>query len=215
MRPIPTPKHPALGRYSCLTTLVAVCVSCAAATATPPPAHVQLDDELSLFRLAVETVRIQENRLLRVDPWPLVADPTVTQVGELRRALASSATVAARTNVLKELGVEVTDDATRGKCPGVLVPPATSDGAEDNKAACPRERVALAAFGLPRRGGAFLPSSRVNERDAGAARGEWAIRALVTRLGPGGASTTVYDLVVRQEDGKWRLARTVALMFID
>jgi hypothetical protein len=80
---------------------------------------------------------------------------------------------------------------------------------------CPKERFAVAAIGLPRRGGAYMPSTGVNERVIGAGRGEWAIRVLLTRLGPSGAATTIYDFVVRQEQEKWILVKTVPLMFID
>lgn len=145
---------------------------------------------------------------LRVDPRP-VRDEAVGPDEELiMRAmtpgLADSAfqVVAARKGVLRKLGVADTADATRGKCPGLMTPVSP---AQPNPALtlCPKNRLALAVVGVPR---------RISTDDTS----EWVIRLSLTNFYPGaGAMTSIDDYVFMPSATGWRFVKKVNVILIE
>jgi hypothetical protein len=145
-----------------------------------------------------------------------MADVGVIEVSSRTRATVSESEIAVRRRVLGRLGIETTDDPTRGKCPGALIPPAPPNEPERSKRVlCPNRPQAVAAVALERRGGAYLEVAGIDERAISAEFEAWSTRVLLTRLTPDGASTTVFDFVARRHDGRWTLVKRVPLMVID
>jgi hypothetical protein len=99
----------------------------------------------------------------------------------------------------------------RNRCPGALVFPSSTEPAPH--ARCPRERVYVAAIGLPRAGTARLAPGEVYDYSARAAtEGLWAVRVVATIVGPSGSSLTYYDYVVRRDDPGWTFIKSVPLL---
>jgi hypothetical protein len=131
------------------------------------------------------------------------------------RAPVSAKQLAARRAVLNDLGIpETSDDGDYGDCPGVMVPPPPPPGIDHKKTGCPKFRSFVANIGLPRAGGAYLPSpGAIDEREIGKTKGYVAVRALITFRGPEGFSKTAYDFVMVRDANRWKLVKKVALFF--
>ena len=171
--------------------------------------------DTALYSLVARAVVAEARIPVRIDPRPLSADPEVDGAADRTRAKVSAAVVAELERVLRGLGIEPTDDATRGECPGALVPHEPNDPRRDKRILCPAKPIALAAIGLPRRGGAFMPGTPTDERAIGEQLGDWAVRVVLTALDQQGAATTVYDFVFRKEVQGWKLVKKVPLLFIE
>ncbi|MBA3645730.1 MAG: hypothetical protein H0W63_06075 [Gemmatimonadaceae bacterium] len=88
-------------------------------------------------------------------------------------------------------------------------------GQSDAKANCPDRSFYVSAIGLARAGGAYLPGSAIDERDAGLKVGQVVIRVLLTHLSPQGATMTAYDYVFKRHSGGWKFVKRVALYVRD
>jgi hypothetical protein len=69
----------------------------------------------------------------------------------------------------------------------------------------------VAAVGLARPGGAYYPYGS-DQRAAGLKRGDWVVRVILTSLSHSGSNKTVYDYVMHNDNGRWQLVKTVALL---
>jgi hypothetical protein len=191
------------------------CIACAAAPAQTQPAAPPAEGDTTIFALVVKAAVAEAGVPARVDPRPLRAESYITDANGETRARVSEGTIAARERVLRRLGVEVTDDPTRGKCPGALLiaPPGTPPF--DMAALCPKEPQARLAIGLERRGVADVKMGRIEDRRTGVEPGDWSVRVLLTWLTPRGATTTVYDFVFHWDQGAWTFVKSVPLLAID
>jgi hypothetical protein len=68
---------------------------------------------------------------------------------------------------------------------------------------------------MPRTGGAYYPAARIDRRKVGRARGYRTSRVLITRLGPGGAVTTVYDYELAPNARGWRVVNRFPVLAVD
>ena len=158
-----------------------------------------------------------------VDPRPL---RDVVEVTFTRRSFlpAAPAVLRAREAAIRSAGAEPGDAVALGRtdgCAGGMYPIAPSDsvkGEPDPHAGCPREGRLVVRVGLPRPGKVRLPPGQVYEQTripADAALGYWAVRVIVTHLGPGGFSVTGYDYVMKKEGVRWELVQAVALYILE
>jgi hypothetical protein len=166
---------------------------------------------------------------VRVDPRPLKADPSIVElapsvaraapdlVSVVQEPLADvpPEVVAARSRVLERLGIAAADMYTYAACPGMLETPPDQLQSRRPHASCPGEAFSSAVLGLPRPGGAYLPSSRIDERRQDGRR-FWSVRVLTRHLEPVGASFVASDAVVeRTPDGAWRVVKMVPVVVIE
>jgi len=160
---------------------------------------------------------------LRVDPRPLGADPSIV---EATRRLAAAAPdlvatpdtvlaavpggiVQARRRALEQARIAPGDVLAYAECPGGLGPPAPPPTA---RAGCPPTAWTVAAAGLSRPGGAYLPGSRVDER-AQASLGYRSVRVIRRELRPSGATQAAYDFVLAPDPPNgWRIMKGVPLV---
>lgn len=175
---------------------------------------VSLEDS-ELFRAVVESVKHVVSPLqVQIDPRPLKADPNVMEPSPWAYAQSSNELVEARRSVLRSLNVSPTDDPSYQHCVGVSSPPPLP-GQRDPKLDCPDSTFFVSAIGLARAGGVYFPPAAINERDAGLKAGQFAIRVLLTKLAPHGATMTAYDYVFKREPGGWTFVKAVPLYVRD
>lgn len=176
--------------------------------------EVSLDDS-NVFLAVAQSVKQNAGPLpIEIDPRPLRADPEVLEANASTLAHVADGAVQARLSVLRRLGIPATDNATYRHCSGVLVGP-PPPGQSDQRLNCPDRTFFVAAIGLPRAGGAYLPSGPIDEREAGLRTGHVAVRVLLTHLSPQGASMTAYDYVFKRDFSAWSLVKRVSLFYTD
>jgi hypothetical protein len=158
---------------------------------------------------------------LRVDPRPLIADPTFLYTVQ-PEAIASvpALVVSRRADVIRAAGLSTVDTAILEQarsCPGALViskPDSLGRIDRGHVAGCPEEPFAVLAVGPPRPGDTVLPADQVYDRDAEmAARGYWATRVIRTTLGHGRSSVYAADYVLTKRAATWVVIKIVGLMY--
>jgi hypothetical protein len=181
----------------------AVCIAACAPVVAPIMGPVADDDDA--FRVVVGGVRQEARGIpLSVDPRPLLPDPVIVEIHSESYASVPPQVIEKRTEVLRELNVDETTDASlRGCASATTAPPPV--GVEDPKSRCPEKPIYLAAISLPRSGGAYFPGTPIDNRDEGKRRGQVSERVLLTQLSKAGASTRVYDFVLQRGPGGWTI----------
>lgn len=179
-----------------------------------------------LHRLVEQSGRVP----VRIDPRPLRPDPAIV---ELAPALAQivpehvstrpdplepvgPAHLSALARVIERLGLRQGDAYGYPRCPGLLKlgPPEIRQDPRP-LAECPPNPFRVVILALPRRGGAYLPGSRIDER-AGTPEGVWTVRVIGRQLTPFGSSGSADDYVAQRDaQGAWRVLRRVGLVVTD
>jgi hypothetical protein len=151
------------------------------------------------------------NVRLRVDPEPLPRElnesgmiPTADQVQN------DTGKIWTDFKQLVRVGLRAAD--THGPCAGPLSPDSLHVG-------CPREPELVAVIGAPRRGGALrivnTDSARLAEAKEKAPE-YWTVRVFLSEVNQFGfAGLTVYDYVLRKEQGGLKFVRKVALLVVE
>lgn len=144
---------------------------------------------------------------LRVQPLPLPADPGVTYPLVSHDPMTRGLVVARRAT-LKSLGIATIMDAANGTCPiGSYLAGAT--------VICPTVREVRLSIGPPRIGGAYLPSTGIDDRESGTRRARQSVRAVIWDLGPGSRGSAAWDFVFERRDAMWTIVERVKVEHID
>jgi len=154
---------------------------------------------------------------LRVDPRPLLSMDALLDGNSEEAFLGVPQSVLdSRMAVLRSIPVKTIDAAAvnqNAKCPSAFRG-ADSSGA-DPHAGCPKEDFFVLAIGLPRPGTATIPTGGAYRRDVGAAIGSAAVLVVQTNIGPGGASVTILDCVLKRAGPGWEFVTCIPLSDID
>lgn len=183
-------------------------VACVHNATSAHKAQSEYIDDYALFSGVVHSLDDSSGNIpLRVDPHPIRTDTISRDIEKIdmfvrpARMQLVPDVVMGRRSVLHKLKILETDDPTRGKCPGALLPSPPDGSPNPKDKFCPKESIMLAAIGLPR-----LSEKSGEQR---------LVRAIVTTLTPAGAATDVYDFVFRLEAGKFEQVEKRYLMTID
>jgi len=181
-----------------------------------------------LFEATVQTLLAEriagelrvESRVLHPDPailslrrLPVPSDHPLAAATRLFMA-PDEPTQAARSSILRTLGVAEVDSLSHPKCPPSMMP--TTSGApypgwED----CPPDpgfRIAFIA--LPRPGGSQSPG-HPDATPAEELERTWTVRVVERNYHAGGGSEVSIDFVFVQQDGRWRLKYRANLVIIE
>lgn len=166
-------------------------------------------DDSAAFAAVVRDLTDASRESWRIDPRPLTPDPRVTTISAATRAAIGPEVLRARAAFLSSYGVRSVDALALPPCDGGLsLAPAT----DPRRRGCPHTTMAVAAVALLN----AAPRSGRGEAGAAVARGRsWTrsqkVRIVVTYLTPAGASSTVYDFIMRRVGNAWRVLRRVPL----
>ncbi|MEP6766689.1 MAG: hypothetical protein ABJB66_20400 [Gemmatimonadaceae bacterium] len=163
-----------------------------------------------LFGLAVRAVRDSiGDAEYRVVLRPLASVPTIVYPTDGDFITPSAEALRARSDELKRLGIQSAPNVSRGECLGNLVP------IMDTKPnGCPTRALVLAAFSMPRKGGAMYPDV-VDESTLTDLNSRMAIRVIETALRPQGAITTAMDVVFALDQQRWVVQKIVKLHYVE
>jgi hypothetical protein len=218
-----------LGGIVALTIIACTTPSRRQGDAPRPARHSAPDTSLLaavLARLVEEGGRVP----LRVDPRPLRPDPAIVELApSLAQIVPEHVTTRAdplapvepahlssRARLIERLGLRREDAYSYPRCPGILKlgPPEIRPDPRP-LAGCPADTFRVAILALPRRGGAYWPGSRIDER-AGTPDGVWTVRVIERRLTPFGSSGSASDYVAQRDShASWRILRRVGLLVTD
>jgi hypothetical protein len=179
---------------------------------THPGSRLTVKADSALFHAVVRSV-VASDVPTWVNRRPLIADPSVTVAEQGAFAPDSLLDPATRVAVLRALRVRDTNFVDSGDCPGAFA--LTSEALAKKAAHCPARLMHLVSIGLPRKGGAYHPSSSFDERSDGAARDVWATRVVHMTLSPNGSVIRVLDVVAERSGSDWRLVKTVTLLILE
>ena len=165
--------------------------------------------DTSLFAAVVRAARSRAAGRVSVDPRPLVAHPSVSDVDSSTLAVVSPKILIDRSAVLSGLGIPTTRDVSRGNCHSTTAappPPGVESPWPDD---CPQNAATAIALGLPRVGGAYFPNRGLDIRSAMAEPDRVTVRVISAFRGPAGSTLRVSDYVMAKSSGHWVLVRIV------
>lgn len=192
---------------ACALALLACAPSGGAGTSPPSPVSISADS--AQFAAIVRSERsLAGSGSFSVNPAPLVTDARVTDPRGVDGASSMRNLTNVRRRILDSEGVRATKDASAGKC-NVGSLPAPPNGA------CPTPLEIRVIAGTSRPGGAYYPSSGIDDRESGTLAGHRAVRVIVTSLGHGGAETAAYDYVFKFEGEAWQIVARKNVSHID
>jgi hypothetical protein len=195
----------------CCLSLLALAAGCRSGPPQfPEPTSVafELETDSVFFATVVSTMRSENGfSVLRVQPYPLPAGPGYT-FPLLSQDSAVRRLVHARRVTLSALRVRTIRDATTGNCP-------TGSVIVGTKVNCPKSRELRISVGPPRRGGAYLPSTGIDDRESGAQAGRQVVRVVVWDFGPGSKGSAAWDFVFEPSGTEWRLVDRVKVEHVD
>jgi hypothetical protein len=164
---------------------------------------IEVREDSAKFAAVVRKIAEGVSGELRIDPRPLMDNPSVAFLDGFAYRSDRAEMTAARTKFVQVRGYEVLTDMGTHGCPGVMVPPSMHDRSQ-----CPKAPVVLLAASLARPGDASFPGSLDPSADRSTAAYQ-SMRVIKTELSEFGFMTTVIDAVISGQGVSWTVVRMV------